>query len=276
VARFYDPQLARFAQADNIIPEPGKSVSFDRYAYVKNNPILFNDPTGHKWVCTGANSDHCYEDGQGKKSEMATSVTAQTQLNLKRNMLSDRWSFNKKSGTYYSLSFSIGDLNGFTGQFTGLYRTFSIDFVTYNKKTKVFVSEFVPDALVDSDIPIYHALALYGPRGETLEKSPYRKYGEGQFASAVLGVSLAIGNIGGKSMEEVGVDSYKGPSTHWGGSINGVGKEYFSSNNSITGEIDNNVYGMGTTVGIGIPFMEGHKVITNSTPIEEAFSINER
>jgi RHS repeat-associated protein len=74
VSRFYDPQLARFAQADSMIPDPGKSVSFDRYAYVKNNPIIYADPTGHKWVCTGANSDHCYDDGQGKKSGMVTSI----------------------------------------------------------------------------------------------------------------------------------------------------------------------------------------------------------
>ena len=49
VARFYDPQLARFAQADTIIPAPGNTLSFDRYAYVHNNPISNNDPTGH--VC---------------------------------------------------------------------------------------------------------------------------------------------------------------------------------------------------------------------------------
>ena len=47
VARFYDPQLARFAQADTLVPEPKSTLFFDRYAYVKNNPILYNDPTGH-------------------------------------------------------------------------------------------------------------------------------------------------------------------------------------------------------------------------------------
>ena len=50
VARFYDPQLARFAQADSLVPEPGKSVSFDRYAYVSNNPIRYNDPSGHDGI----------------------------------------------------------------------------------------------------------------------------------------------------------------------------------------------------------------------------------
>ena len=48
VARMYDPQLARFISADTIIPEPGKSQGYDRYAYVNGNPISFNDPSGHR------------------------------------------------------------------------------------------------------------------------------------------------------------------------------------------------------------------------------------
>jgi RHS repeat-associated protein len=46
-ARFYDPQLGRFAQADTIIPEPGDPLAWDRYAYVNNNPINGTDPSGH-------------------------------------------------------------------------------------------------------------------------------------------------------------------------------------------------------------------------------------
>jgi len=44
-ARWYDSSLGRFAQADTIIPSGVQG--YDRYAYVYNNPILVNDPTGH-------------------------------------------------------------------------------------------------------------------------------------------------------------------------------------------------------------------------------------
>jgi len=50
VARWYDPAIAHFAQADTIVPSPGNAVAYDRYAYVINNPILLNDPSGHESV----------------------------------------------------------------------------------------------------------------------------------------------------------------------------------------------------------------------------------
>ena len=46
-ARWYDPALGRFIQPDTIVPDPGDAKSFDRYAYVLNNPLKYNDPTGH-------------------------------------------------------------------------------------------------------------------------------------------------------------------------------------------------------------------------------------
>ena len=46
-ARYYDPSLARFVQADTLIPDPARSADYDRYAYVRNNPYNHTDPTGH-------------------------------------------------------------------------------------------------------------------------------------------------------------------------------------------------------------------------------------
>jgi len=50
-ARWYDPALGRFAQADTIIPGAGNPQAWDRYAYANNNPVRYNDPSGH-YTCS--------------------------------------------------------------------------------------------------------------------------------------------------------------------------------------------------------------------------------
>jgi RHS repeat-associated protein len=47
VARWYDPALAHFIQVDTIVPGAGDAKAYDRFAYVKNNPLNYTDPTGH-------------------------------------------------------------------------------------------------------------------------------------------------------------------------------------------------------------------------------------
>ncbi len=46
-ARWYDPALGRFVQADTIVPSLSNSLAWDRYAYVMDNPIRYTDPSGH-------------------------------------------------------------------------------------------------------------------------------------------------------------------------------------------------------------------------------------
>jgi RHS repeat-associated protein len=64
-ARFYDPVLGRFIQPDTIIPGVGNSQAYNRYAYVLNSPVNFNDPTGHRQECD-SNDRNC--DGKDDDS----------------------------------------------------------------------------------------------------------------------------------------------------------------------------------------------------------------
>ncbi len=51
-ARFYVPGIGRFASADTIVPNPASPQSFNRYSYVLNSPLNFQDPTGHNPICS--------------------------------------------------------------------------------------------------------------------------------------------------------------------------------------------------------------------------------
>ena len=46
-ARYYLPGVGRFASADTIVPDPGNPQDLNRYAYVRNSPLQYTDPTGH-------------------------------------------------------------------------------------------------------------------------------------------------------------------------------------------------------------------------------------
>src|SRR5690606_21600966 len=57
-ARWYDPAIGRFMQADTILPVQQGTQGWDRYAYVNNNPINFSDPSGNVMI------QGCGDDGK--------------------------------------------------------------------------------------------------------------------------------------------------------------------------------------------------------------------
>jgi RHS repeat-associated protein len=57
-ARMYSSYITHFNQPDPIVPDPYNPQSFNRYAYALNNPLRYNDPSGHE-TCR----DDYYWDG---------------------------------------------------------------------------------------------------------------------------------------------------------------------------------------------------------------------
>jgi len=47
-ARYYAPELGRFVAADALTGSLSDPLSMNRYAYVKNNPLKYVDPSGNK------------------------------------------------------------------------------------------------------------------------------------------------------------------------------------------------------------------------------------
>ena len=62
-ARVYDSSLGRFMSADTIVPDPFHSQDFNRYSYVRNNPLRYTDPTGHQLCGTENVEDNNFTFG---------------------------------------------------------------------------------------------------------------------------------------------------------------------------------------------------------------------
>ena len=80
VARWYDPAIGRFIQADSIVPNPLSAFGYDRFSYAFNNPFKFTDPSGHDPEDL---VDFVIDGQDWKENEMATileaiAMTAQT------------------------------------------------------------------------------------------------------------------------------------------------------------------------------------------------------
>ena len=48
--RVYDPTIGRFMSADPFIQAPTDTQSYNRYSYVRNNPVNLVDPSGYNWL----------------------------------------------------------------------------------------------------------------------------------------------------------------------------------------------------------------------------------
>ena len=48
-ARLYDPVIGRFISPDTIVPDPFDPQLLNRYAYVRNNPLIYVDPSGNHY-----------------------------------------------------------------------------------------------------------------------------------------------------------------------------------------------------------------------------------
>jgi GH24 family phage-related lysozyme (muramidase) len=63
-SRWYDPELGRFISPDTIIPNAANPQSWNRYAYVLNSPIRYNDPSGHKACDEQDENGRCYTEAE--------------------------------------------------------------------------------------------------------------------------------------------------------------------------------------------------------------------
>jgi hypothetical protein len=54
------------------VPNPGNPLDWDRFSYVRNNPLRYVDPSGHELTCSLVLDDECVEKNTGQKTKRQT------------------------------------------------------------------------------------------------------------------------------------------------------------------------------------------------------------
>jgi hypothetical protein len=79
--RVYDPTIGRFLQADLVVQAQGQILSYNRYAYVWNNPGAYTDPSGYYLV----GEDGSRMDGEGNKYSTENQATEKGDIKTKED-----------------------------------------------------------------------------------------------------------------------------------------------------------------------------------------------
>ena len=63
-ARYYSSFAGRFVSADTVVPEPGNPQAWNRFTYVKNSPLKYIDPSGHREIECNPGEPGCDRNGR--------------------------------------------------------------------------------------------------------------------------------------------------------------------------------------------------------------------
>lgn len=90
-SRYYDPEIGRFVNADGYIYTGQSEYGYNMYAYCNNNPVMYDDASGHasRWVLDGV--EYCYD---GSKSDFIN-------LNLGLPPKAYQEAYDKKESSFY-------------------------------------------------------------------------------------------------------------------------------------------------------------------------------
>jgi len=70
-ARYYDPALGTFLSPDTLVPDAGRVIDYNRFLYVRGNPLSYSDPSGHCATTTNGQPDM---DGDTECWQMAYGI----------------------------------------------------------------------------------------------------------------------------------------------------------------------------------------------------------
>ncbi len=210
-ARHYDPEICRFVTADTIIPYENETQSWNRFSYVRNNPIVYKDPTGHKdrWVAEGSDpglyrntqtgSQACFADKGSGPGGQAPAVKNQVETALKGAKVSSSRCGDYKSQLLKSLSEKPDAEGNYSAQMNGKQITFMSGFMGDRDsiKDKINKTEEKAFSVLDDAMT---KVKLDGALISTIYRPDREKPNDQYPHSAGLGFDIAAVSKGGNRL----------------------------------------------------------------------------
>ena len=119
-ARYYDPELGQFLSPDTIVPDPGNLFDYNRYMYVRGNPMKHTDPTGH--CIFGLDTAICVAVAVAALVGGTANAVGSAGGQVYQNWDSERSvsdNFTDVNGTKVGIAFGFGALAGGAAPLTG-------------------------------------------------------------------------------------------------------------------------------------------------------------
>lgn len=233
-ARFYSPYLNHFTQPDTIIPDLNNPQALNRYSYALNNPLRYNDPTGHwpEWV---DNIISAVDLAAGWAAEEFLPSTA--------------------PGSHFNVSININMGGPLIHQ--------QVDFVTDSRgEVQLFHTTYIKDWIdpankftrkINPTIPI----PVPGPGEIPLSASPSAS------------VTMSGGQLFGKKLLKERTDAFAGTSVQNGGSVGLLAiEEYVSFDRKLLKQNKEDLYGFDSGITYGFPFGSMNRYAVESEPLD--------
>ena len=205
--RVYDPQVGAFLSPDPFVQAPYHTQSYNRYAYVFNNPMKYVDPSGYRLQAAFDDEARYWNRKQDDNLEALGSDNSLTRFLTYGNLSAGNWS-NQYSGFYGSsagqmasqVNFLVNSLHGgiMTDNNKYVFKN-SFDYKNYisgYKRIYVTGSNSYESYIVGVTVPIYSApfeLEASSGGGNNNSKGGFGFGFSGGFASPIDDKSFGFG-----------------------------------------------------------------------------------
>lgn len=200
--RIYDPELGRFLSPDTVVQFPENFQSYNRYTYVNNNPISFNDPSGHFISILVGIALKYYGVTSLTAQIIATSLATVAQVLIEGGSIEDAL----KAGAFAALSamvsFQVGNIYGHDPSI--VKDTLIKKSLTLNEMARAATHGIVQGGIAELQGGDFGSTFLSAAAGSTAGSLMGNRFGNAGDKEGVVTRTVAAAIVGGTTSELAG------------------------------------------------------------------------